>query len=166
MKYPVIIVMGVSGCGKTGLSTALAERLGLARIEGDDLHPPANIERMSAGLPLRDEDRMPWLALIGEAIRKARATGQGVVVTCSALKRIYRDQLRATAGEPVLFLWLDGTQDLIGTRMSARRSHFMPPALLQSQFDALEPPVNEPDCVRLGVEGSREAVFEAALKLL
>ncbi len=131
------VVMGVSGSGKTVVGRALADALGVPFVDGDDLHPPANVARMSAGLPLRDEDRWPWL----DEIARVMAKGP-VIVACSALRRVYRDRIRAGAGD-VIFLHLSGSRELIAGRMAARKGHFMPPALLDSQLATLEPP--EPD---------------------
>ncbi|MCX8996170.1 gluconokinase [Rhizobiaceae bacterium BDR2-2] len=166
MMPKVVVVMGVSGCGKSSVAALIAGALGYALVEGDALHPPENIARMSAGLPLRDEDRMPWLDSIGAAVREARAAGGGIVVTCSSLRRIYRDRLRAGFGERAAFVWLDGSRELIGSRMTARTGHFMPPALLDSQFATLEPPLGEPDCIRVDIDRSTEEVAAYAVNEL
>lgn len=137
MKPARIIIMGVSGSGKSAVGKGLAALIGATFIDGDDLHPAANIARMSHGLPLRDEDRWPWLGAIGERLAGA---GGPVIIACSALKRSYRDAIRHAAGGPVLFIHLAGSHDLIAARMGARRDHFMPASLLESQFAALEPP--------------------------
>jgi gluconokinase len=129
-----IVVMGVSGCGKSSFGAALGAALGLRYIDGDDLHPAANVAKMEAGTPLTDEDRAPWLDRVAEVLAKEAP----VIVGCSALKRRYRDRLRQ-AGD-VLFLHLAGSPELILARMKARAGHFMPPALLASQFAALEAP--------------------------
>ncbi len=138
MAAPVIVVMGVSGAGKSRIGRALAEALQVPFIEGDELHPPRNVALMAAGTPLTDDDRSGWLDAIAE--RLAQAAGQGgAVVSCSALKRAYRDRLRAAA--PALRLvHLHGEPALLRTRMQARADHYMPPSLLQSQLDTLEPP--------------------------
>jgi len=133
-----VVVMGVCGCGKTSVGRALASLLGWPFLEGDEFHPPENIAKMAAGIPLRDEDRLPWLDTIAERIAEERAKGQPVVVSCSALKRRYRDRLRAGAPR-VLFLHLAGDRDLILGRMSQRTGHYMPTSLLDSQFADLEP---------------------------
>ncbi len=127
--------MGVSGSGKSTVGAALARRLKVPFVDADTLHPPANIAKMTAGEPLNDDDRYPWLETVGEWL--AGRCGGGVV-SCSALKRKYRDQLRAHCPR-VEFLHLRGSPELIGGRLAARPGHFMPPALLRSQFDALEP---------------------------
>lgn len=166
MTPSIVIVMGVSGCGKSSIARRIAAALDYTMIEGDALHPQTNIDRMSAGLPLRDEDRMPWLDLIGAAIRAERAAGAGVVVTCSSLRLLYRDRLRAACGEPLAFVWLDGSRDLIAGRMAARTGHFMPPALLESQFATLEPPLAEPDVIRVDIDRSSDEVAALAITAL
>ena len=130
------VIMGVAGCGKTSVGEALADGNALAFIDGDNLHPPENIEKMSAGIPLTDEDRAPWLRLVGEELAKADGP---IAIGCSALKKIYRDQITASAGEAVSFVHLAAPIEVISKRMAAREGHFMPLALLESQFSALEP---------------------------
>lgn len=127
--------MGVSGSGKSTVGAALARRLRVPFVDADTLHPAANIAKMAAGEPLGDDDRRPWLETVGEWLAAHRA---GAVVSCSALKRTYRDQLRAHC-PGVQFLHLSGSPELIGARLAARTDHFMPPALLRSQLDSLEP---------------------------
>lgn len=135
------VVMGVAGSGKTRIGTALARALGIAFVEGDDFHPAANVEKMSRGIPLTDEDRAGWLEALARCIREASASGTGLVITCSALKGSYRDVLRAGAPRGKLtFVFLRGPHALIAERLAARQGHFMPPALLDSQFAALEEP--------------------------
>jgi len=135
-----LVVMGVSGCGKSSLGAALAVGLGLPLIEGDDHHPPANVEKMSRGIALTDADRAGWLATLGRALADSP---QGAVLTCSALKRSYRDRLRA--GAPALhFLHLSLTPHQALERVAARTDHFYPPSLVASQFEALEDPASEP----------------------
>jgi gluconokinase len=130
-----VVVMGVSGSGKSMVGSALAQRLRVPFLDADTLHPPANIAKMTAGEPLNDDDRHPWLEMVGEWLAGHR---DGGVVACSALKRKYRDQLRAHC-QRVEFLHLSGSPELIGRRLATRSGHFMPAALLQSQFDALQP---------------------------
>lgn len=134
-----LVVMGVSGTGKTSVGQALAGQLGMTFVEGDSLHPPANIAKMSAGTPLDDHDRRPWLDSLGVLLASHHADGVSTVLTCSALKRSYRDLLRARvpAGS-VIFVHLAAPFDVLRARMESRK-HFMPASLLQSQFDALEP---------------------------
>jgi gluconokinase len=131
--------MGVSGSGKSLIGAALARALGVEFVEGDDYHPAANVQRMSSGIPLTDDDRAGWLRALGVRIREAKDAGTGLVMTCSALKRSYRDVLRADAGE-LRFVFLRGPRSLIAERLANRRGHFMPPNLLESQFAALEEP--------------------------
>jgi gluconokinase len=131
-----IVVMGVSGCGKTTLGMALAERLGARFVEGDQLHPPENVAKMASGIPLTDTDRWPWLDAVGAAL----AGDAPVVASCSALKRVYRDRLRAQAGAPFNFLHLAGDRAALALRMAERPGHYMPVSLLDSQLATLEPP--------------------------
>ncbi|WP_077096783.1 gluconokinase [Mycobacterium terramassiliense] len=130
-----VVVMGVSGSGKSTVGAALARRLNVPFVDADTLHPPANIAKMTAGEPLNDDDRYPWLETVGAWLGDHRGGG---VVSCSALKRKYRDRLRAHCPR-VQFLHLRGSPELIGGRLAARPGHFMPAGLLRSQFDALEP---------------------------
>lgn len=132
----VLVVMGVSGSGKSTVAGMLAGRLGWDLEEGDDLHPAANIEKMAAGQPLTDEDRWPWLDRIAAWIQLHTASGTPGIVTCSALRRAYRDRL---SGPGVAFVHLDGTREAIASRLSSRIDHFMPQSLLGSQFATLEP---------------------------
>ena len=135
-RMPVLVVMGVSGSGKTTVGTALAAELGVPFVDADDLHPAENVARMAAGVPLTDDDRWPWLALVGERLAGADATG--LVVACSALKRSYRDAIRQKAPE-VRFVFLDAGRALLESRVRDRPGHFMPASLLDSQLAALEP---------------------------
>ncbi len=135
---PPLIVMGVSGSGKSTIGAALAEAFGVEFIDGDDLHPSANKAKMAAGQPLDDEDRAPWLEIIALRIGAEFATGASIVVACSALKRRYRDQLIAHAPETV-FVHLAGSRELIAERQRGRRHEYMPNSLLASQFGTLEP---------------------------
>jgi gluconokinase len=135
----VLVVMGVSGSGKTTVATLLAERLGWPFAEGDDFHPPANVAKMHGGTPLTDADRLPWLQAIAGWIDARRAAGSGGIVSCSALKRAYRDILIGDRPD-VRLIYVRGSHALIGARIAARHDHFMPPSLLQSQFDTLEEP--------------------------
>jgi gluconokinase len=155
----VVVVMGVAGTGKTTIGPLLAARLGVPYAEGDDFHPQANIDKMSAGHPLDDADRWPWLDAIG-AWAHGRA-GLGGVVSCSALKRSYRDRLRAAA-PGVVFVHLTGDRALIEDRMSHRQGHFMPTALLDSQFATLQPLQADEAGVDVDVSGSPEEITERA----
>lgn len=131
--------MGVSGSGKTVIGTALARALGVEFVEGDDYHPAENVKRMAAGIALTDNDRALWLRALATRLREAKDAGTGFVMSCSALKRSYRDVLRAAAGE-VIFIFLKGRRTLIAERIAGRHGHFMPSSLLESQFAALEEP--------------------------
>ena len=138
----VVIVMGVSGSGKTAVGQALAETLGWSFEDADGWHPAANVEKMRSGRPLTDEDRQPWLGSLNRAIRKWVEQGTGVVLACSALKAQYRQALRAGVGDAqaVRFVYLKGTFDEIDERLKQRRGHFMPESLLRSQFETFEEP--------------------------
>ncbi|AXJ11487.1 gluconokinase [Arthrobacter sp. PM3] len=146
--HPVLVVMGVSGSGKSTVAGLLAGRLGWDLAEGDDLHPEANVAKMHAGEPLTDEDRWPWLERIADWIRAHTAAGTPGIVTCSALKKRYRDVLR---GEGVVFVFLEGSRDKISDRLASRHGHFMPPSLLESQFEALEAPTADENFISLSV---------------
>ncbi|GAA1416089.1 gluconokinase [Streptomyces thermospinosisporus] len=159
----VVVVMGVAGTGKTTIGPLLAARLGVPYAEGDDFHPRASIAKMSAGIPLTDEDRWPWLDAIGDWAQ-GRA-GLGGVVSCSALKRSYRDRLR-NAAPGVVFLHLTGDRALIEDRMSHRKGHFMPTALLDSQFATLQPLERDEAGVAVDVTGSPEEITARAVAAL
>jgi gluconokinase len=164
MRTPhVVVVMGVAGTGKTTIGPLLAARLGVPYAEGDEFHPQANIDKMSAGHPLDDDDRWPWLDAIG-AWAHGRA-GLGGVVSCSALKRSYRDRLRAEA-PGILFVHLTGDRKLIGDRMAHRHGHFMPTALLDSQFATLQPLQADEPGVAVDVSGTPEEIAARALAAL
>jgi gluconokinase len=150
-EKPLIVVMGVAGSGKTTIASGLAEQLGVPFVEGDSLHPAANVKKMSSGIPLTDDDRWPWLEAIGERIEVERVTGHGVVVSCSALRHAYRDCLRKKVHGKVHFILLDGSRELISDRMRQRKGHFMPPALLDSQFATLEKPTPDEHAVILDI---------------
>jgi gluconokinase len=135
-----LVLMGVSGSGKTTVGEALAKRLARPFVEADDLHPQSNRDKMAAGIPLTDEDRWPWLDAMGERLEQVRRDGHGVIATCSALKRAYRDRLRAKVEGPLLFALLDSPREVLAARMAHRKGHFMPPALLASQLATLEKP--------------------------
>ncbi|WP_067483186.1 gluconokinase [Actinomadura hibisca] len=153
----VVVVTGVSGSGKTTVGELLAERLGWEYAEADDFHPPANITKMRAGTPLTDADRRPWLHAIGAWIDGRLAAGAPGVVTCSALKRSYRDLL--TGGrERVLLVYLDGDKELIARRISARSGHFFKPEMLDSQFRDLEPPAPDEPVVRVPIDAPAEEI--------
>ena len=160
-----LVVMGVSGCGKTSVGRALAQALGSGFIEGDELHPPANVARMAAGTPLTDADRAGWLAEIGRRLGQAHAAGTGLVVSCSALKRSYRDGLRA-ACPGLLFVHLHGSADLLRQRLLKRTGHYMPPSLLDSQLATLEPPAADEAAITFDIAPPTAQVVAAALAQL
>lgn len=156
----VIVVMGVSGCGKSTVAKHLAGLLGASFGDGDGLHPPENIAKMGRGVPLDDDDRLPWLrAVRDDAAARARANGVHVVA-CSALKRSYRDVLSG-AGD-VTYVFLEGSRELIASRMHEREGHFMPESLLDTQFAALESPEGRQDTVTVDIAPPPEAVARAA----
>jgi len=139
MNRNLFVVMGITGSGKSTVGAQLAKALGVDFVEGDDYHPPENVRRMAAGIPLTDQDRADWLRALATRLREASESGRGLVVTCSALKRSYRDVLRAAAPE-VQFVYLQGSRALIAGRVAERRGHFMPASLLDSQLATLEEP--------------------------
>jgi gluconokinase len=157
--------MGVSGCGKSTVGRALAARLGLPFVEGDELHPPRNIALMSAGTPLTDADRSGWLERVADVLAGAVRRGSGIVVSCSALKRSYRERLREDA--PALRLvYLHGSVALLAERMAARSGHYMPASLLQSQLDTLEPPGADEQPIVLDIAQGTPALVEQAVAQL
>ncbi len=155
----IAVIMGVSGCGKTTVAKLLANRRGWSVIEGDALHPPANVQKMSAGIALTDEDRWPWLRAIAAEIDTRRARGEKSVVASSALKRAYRDILIGDRSDVVL-VYLKGSKELIAERLKARRGHFMPPSLLDSQFATLEEPGPDETPIVLSIEPPAEAIVD------
>lgn len=159
----VIIVMGVSGSGKSSIASALAEKLGFRFVEGDALHPKENVDKMSRGIPLDDDDRWPWLDRIGAVAHDAIAGNDPVVLTCSALKKSYRDRLRSEAGGPVAFVYLHGSEALLNERMGQRKGHFMPLSLLKTQLNTLEEPTGEPGVVTVDIDATIEAIRDAAI---
>ena len=146
---PTIVVMGVTASGKTTVGEHLATLLGTDFVDGDSLHPPSNVEKMAAGHPLTDVDRAPWLDRVGAVLADRAAHPHGVVIACSALRRIYRDRIRATAGAGLVFVFLDVSIEEAKRRIAARKHHFMPPSLVDSQFATLERPEGEPDVVTI-----------------
>jgi gluconokinase len=161
-----LVVMGVSGSGKTTVAELLAKQLGWPFMEGDRLHPPANVEKMRQGIPLNDADRGPWLDRIGEELKSWAAEGRSGVLTCSALKRAYRDRIRS-ARPDVCFVYLKGSEALIGTRVAARHHEYMPASLLRSQFDTLEEPTqDEPGIVTVDAGGSADQEVAAVISAL
>ena len=160
----IIVVMGVASSGKTVTGKAIARRLHAPFLDGDDFHPPANKDKMRAGVPLTDADRWPWLQSLARALRDA-AEPKGVSVgACSALKRAYRDYLVQEAGEPILFVHLEGDQALIASRIASRKHEYMPASLLTSQFATLEVPGPDENVLTVPVTLPVEAIAERVVK--
>ena len=161
----IIVCMGVSSCGKTVVGQTIAKLLAAPFLEGDDFHPPANKDKMRAGIPLIDADRWPWLAGVAHALHDAAEKSRVVVGACSALRRAYRDYLQQQAGEPILFVYLEGSQELIAQRIAARHHEYMPASLLSSQFATMEVPGPDENAmavdIRLPVEAIANEVVEA-----
>ncbi|MFO1159209.1 MAG: gluconokinase [Reyranellaceae bacterium] len=153
----IAVVMGVSGSGKSTIAGRLAAELRWEYQEGDELHPPENVEKMKGGTPLTDADRLPWLRRIAERIDEWRSQGKSGVVTCSALKRLYRDVIVGDRPE-VRLVYLKGSPELIKQRLAQRRGHFMPPALLESQFAVLEEPVADERPITVDIGGSPDEI--------
>lgn len=151
-----VVIMGVSGCGKSSVGAALSARLGIPYVDGDDLHPPANVEKMRAGVPLVDDDRWPWLDRVAAKLAEAAP----VIIGCSALKRAYRDRIRAGAGGAVRFVHLQGSRAVIAARMADRQHEYMPSSLLDSQFATLEPPAAD-EALTVDISLSLEALVDA-----
>ncbi|CCQ74476.1 Thermosensitive gluconokinase [Magnetospira sp. QH-2] len=158
--------MGVSGSGKSTIGEALAARLGLPFLDADDYHPPANVDKMSQGIPLTDADRWPWLKSLGLAMNDAAAKAGGVIATCSALKRVYRTTLSGQVGLPLIYVLLDGDRDTLFARMNARKDHYMPPSLLDSQLAALERPETDEPALTCAIDRPvAEIIDEIAVTL-
>lgn len=164
-KPSVIVVMGVASSGKTSLGERLAGQLGWPFRDADSFHPPENVAKMAGGTPLNDDDRKPWLSAIAAWIDDLRTSGGNGIVTCSALKRAYR---RVIIGDrpDVALVYLEGSRELIGARMAQRQHHFMPPALLDSQFAALEEPGEDEGPLVVSVESSKEAIVSDVMTRL
>ena len=162
-KPMAYVVMGVSGCGKSSVGEAVAKHLGLAFVEGDALHPESNVTKMSQGIPLTDVDRFPWLDRIGIEIGAALDAGNGIVISCSALRKIYRNRLRGFANGRLAFIFLKGSEELLTGRLAARKGHFMPVSLLKSQLATLEDPTGEDGVLTVDISGTSAEVVEIAL---
>jgi gluconokinase len=151
----IIVLMGVSGSGKTTVGTVLAQQLGWPFIDADDYHPPANVEKMRRGIPLTDEDRQPWLGALRELVREACQRGVNLVLACSALKHAYQDYLAQAEPACVRYVHLRGSEEQIRQRLATRTGHFMNPALLHSQYEILEPPA---DALEVDITPSPEVI--------
>ena len=161
-----VVVMGVSGCGKTALASGLAGQFGCRVVDADDLHAPEAVAKMRAGQSLVDSDRFPWLDRVGAVLSTAAAQRKDILVACSALRRVYRDRLRAACPE-VRFFFLDGSREVIAARMAQRRDHYMPTSLLDSQLRTLERPgADEPDVLRLDIDQPLSVMLQKACTAL
>ena len=160
-----LIVMGVSGSGKSTVAEALSKRLGWRFEDGDNFHPASNVAKMHAGHPLTDEDRWPWLNAIADEIERTCKAGGHVIIACSALKRAYRDVL-LRGRDDVRFVFLRGAQALIADRLAHRKGHFMPPELLTSQFKTLEPPDASEHVVTVSIDATVETIVDDVLHRL
>jgi gluconokinase len=160
-----LIVMGVSGSGKSTIGGRLAARLGWRFEDGDRFHPASNVAKMSAGQPLSDEDRQPWLQAIADEIDRVCRNGERAVIACSALKQTYRDIL-LHGRRDVRFVFLSGTQELIASRLAARKGHFMPPGLLTSQFRTLEPPKPDEHPITVSIDAPVETIIDNIIRQL
>jgi len=157
-----IILMGVSGSGKTSIGQALSARLGWSFYDGDDFHSPQAVEKMSLGIPLNDEDRFPWLESLSNLISEKNKAGENLILACSALKKSYRQRLRS-GNENLVFVYLDGNYDLIWSRMQTRADHYMKAEMLQSQFDDLEIPQN---ALRVNIDQPVSAILEEIIEFI
>lgn len=163
MNARLFIVMGVAGCGKSTIGDGVAEKFDGLFLEGDAYHPQSNIDKMSKGEALNDEDRWPWLEIVATQMSE----NEGLVFTgCSALKKSYREFITQKAGEPVLFIYLDGSKELISKRMAQRTGHFMPTSLLESQFATLEIPTSDELKILIDISGSQEEIIDSIYKSL
>jgi gluconokinase len=160
-----IVVMGVAGSGKTTIGEKLAEQLRWAYEDGDRFHPKANVEKMSAGRPLTDDDRWPWLQAIADEIDQVCRRAGHVVISCSALKRAYRDVL-VHGRDDVRIVYLDGSHDLIASRLAVRKGHFMPPTLLESQFKTLQRPGPDENPVTVSIDAPVEEIVDDIMRQL
>jgi carbohydrate kinase (thermoresistant glucokinase family) len=161
----VLVLMGVSGCGKTSVAAILAGRLGWSFEEGDVLHPTSNIEKMKSGHPLTDEDRAPWLEKVARWIGERLDAGENGIITCSALKRSYREVINRR-GSGVVFVFLAGSKETIAARLAARLGHFMPPRLLDSQFADLEEPASDEPEVRVDIGPVPDVIADGIMEQL
>lgn len=160
-----LIVMGVSGSGKSTIGERLAERLAWSYEDGDKFHPASNVAKMSAGQPLTDMDRWPWLMAIADEIDRVCVAGKHAVIACSALKRAYRNVL-VHGRKDVRIIFLNGSEAMIASRLTQRKGHFMPPGLLESQFETLEPPDADENAVTVSIDASVEAIVDDIIRQL
>jgi gluconokinase len=160
-----LILMGVSGSGKTTIGERLAARMSWRYEDADTFHPASNVAKMSAGQPLTDEDRWPWLKAIAAEIDRACTAGERLVIGCSALRRVYRDVL-VHGRDDVRFVYLEGTQALIADRLGQRKGHFMPPGLLASQFQTLEPPTADERAMTVSIDAQAEVIVDRIISQL
>ncbi len=160
-----LVVMGVSGSGKSTIGEALAKRLDWRFEDGDAFHPPSNVAKMKAGRPLNDDDRRPWLEAIGAEIERVAAARDHVIIACSALKRAYRDTL-IHGRRDARIVFLDGNEELIATRLQKRKGHFMPPGLLASQFEALEVPTADEHVISVSIDADVETIVDDIVRKL
>jgi gluconokinase len=161
-----LIVMGVSGSGKTTVGLTIAQARAIAFFDGDDLHSPAARAKMTAGIPLTDDDRAPWLDRIGHLLADVAAHPDGAIVACSALRRAYRDHLRAIVGPSLRFLFLKGDKAMMRARVAGRKGHYMPASLIDSQFATLESPEGEADVVTLAADVDIARVMDETIERL
>tara|TARA_B100000745_G_C20107463_1_gene378988 strand:- start:582 stop:1094 length:513 start_codon:yes stop_codon:yes gene_type:complete len=157
------IIMGVSGSGKSSVGSLLSNKIDAVFLDGDEMHPPENITKMSSGQPLDDDDRHPWLQNIGKALKDEPGS---IIIACSALKKIYRDLIREMAEQEVIFVHLVGSLDIIKNRMSKRTGHFMPLSLLESQFETLETPKRPENFMAIDIDQSLESIIEQLTHLI
>lgn len=160
----ILVVMGVSGCGKSTVGRAVAERIQRPFLDADDYHPAANVEKMSRGIPLVDEDRWPWLDILAETLLQRAQSDEVVVCACSALRRVYRDRLQSASNQQMLFIYLQGDVATIAARLSHRSDHFMPTSLLESQFAALEPPTSDEQVIVVPIGESVESLVDSIVQ--
>lgn len=158
--------MGVSGSGKTSVGELLGQRLGFPFIDGDDFHPAANVEKMSAGIPLTDEDRWPWLDILGAKIGELARGEGGVIAAASSLRKIYRERMTEAAELKILFAHLDGPAQIITERMAKRTDHYMPLSLLDSQIATLEPPDEDENAIAVTIDGTVEEIAASIMLAL
>jgi gluconokinase len=164
-KPVVLVFMGVSGCGKTTVAAILAGRLGWPFEEGDAMHPQSNVDKMAAGHPLTDDDRAPWLEKVARWVEERLDAGENGLITCSALKRSYRDVINRR-GSGVVFVFLAGSKETIAARLAVRHGHFMPSSLLDSQFADLEEPTSDEPAIRVDVGPPPDVIAQCMLEKL